>query len=127
MLLLYVFFLFLLMIIVLKTVKSKLMLELAFLVFKVQILSLELIFILFLSRFAHLRLIDVNEVVMHMPLTMPHFSRLVLKNCKETVQHLREVWIPKCAALISEKREDVEEWMPYNEVCCRRSNCLVSA
>jgi hypothetical protein len=52
-----------------------------------------------------------------MPLTIAEFARLVSESSSKAVQHLREVWIPTCAKLISNQREDVEAWMPHNEVC----------
>lgn len=52
-----------------------------------------------------------------MPLTIAEFSRLVSESSVKAIQHLKEVWIPTCAKLISNKREEVEAWMPENEVC----------
>jgi hypothetical protein len=52
-----------------------------------------------------------------MPFTMTEFARLISESSSTAVKHLNEVWIPTCAKLISDKREEVESWMPENEVC----------
>jgi hypothetical protein len=52
-----------------------------------------------------------------MPFTMTEFARLISESSSTAVKHLKEVWIPTCAKLISDKREEVESWMPENEVC----------
>jgi hypothetical protein len=62
-------------------------------------------------------LINVEELVVSMPLTIAELARLVSESSSKAVQHLKEVWIPTCAKLISDKREDVEAWMPQDEVC----------
>ena len=70
----------------------------------------------FTFRYSDFRLINVEELVLSMPLTMVEFSRLVSESSSKAVQHLKEVWIPTCAKLISDKRENVEAWMPQDEV-----------
>ena len=67
-------------------------------------------------RYTEFRLVDIEDLVFHMPLSIAEFSRLVSESSQKAVQHLKEVWIPSCAKLISEKREDVEAWMPQDEV-----------
>lgn len=52
-----------------------------------------------------------------MPLTVEVFSKLVSQSCAKSVENLKEVWIPTCAKIISDKRDEVESWMPYVEVC----------
>ncbi|XP_028407226.1 dynein heavy chain 3, axonemal-like [Dendronephthya gigantea] len=67
------------------------------------------------TGYTEFRLVDIEDLVLHMPLSIAEFSRLVSESSQTAVQHLKEVWIPSCAKLISEKREDVEAWMPQDE------------
>ena len=72
---------------------------------------------IFTFRYSEFRLINVEQLVVNMPLTIAEFARLISQSSTTAVQHLKDVWIPECARLISNKREDVESWMPQNEVC----------
>ena len=67
-------------------------------------------------RYSGLRLINIGHLKASLPLTIAELKTHVHKASQEGVKTLLETWLPACVKIISEKRDEIEECMPEEEV-----------
>lgn len=67
-------------------------------------------------RFADFRLIDLPGLRECLPLTTTELRKHVQQSSEEGAKFLTEKWIPACVEIVSNRREDIESWMPGEEV-----------
>lgn len=70
----------------------------------------------FTCRYSELRLIDIASLKESLPLTITDLKKNAYKATQHGVKRLMETWIPSCVKIISDRREDIEEYMPEEEV-----------
>jgi len=63
-----------------------------------------------------LRLIDIPSLKRSFPLTTTELRKNAHKATQQGVRTLLDKWIPSCVKIISDRRDDIEEWMPEDEV-----------
>jgi len=66
--------------------------------------------------FSDLRLIDIPSLKRSLPLTITELRKNAHKATQQGVRTLLDKWIPSCVKIISDRRDDIEEWMPEDEV-----------
>ena len=69
-----------------------------------------------IARFADFRLIDLPGLLDCLPLSTAELTRHVQKSSQEGARFLENVWVPACVEIISQRRDEVEAWMPGDEV-----------
>ena len=67
-------------------------------------------------RFADFRLIDLPGLRECLPLTTTELRKHVQQSSEEGAKFLTKKWIPACVEIVSNRREDIESWMPGEEV-----------
>ena len=77
--------------------------------------SISLLFLV-ISRYSELRLIDIPSLKESLPLTIIDLKKNAYKATQQGVKRLMEKWIPSCVKVISDRRDDIEECMPEDEV-----------
>lgn len=66
--------------------------------------------------YSDLRLIDIPSLKRSLPLTITELRKNAHKATQQGVRTLLDMWIPSCVKIISDRRDDIEEWMPEDEV-----------
>jgi len=66
--------------------------------------------------YSDLRLIDIPSLKRSLPLTITELRKNAHKATQHGVRTLLDKWIPTCVKIISDRRDDIEEWMPEDEV-----------
>ena len=51
-----------------------------------------------------------------LPLTMDALVGVIKQSCDKATTSLRDQWIDECCTIISNKREEIEKWMPRDSV-----------
>ena len=51
-----------------------------------------------------------------LPLTMDALVGVIKQSCDKATSSLRDQWIDECCTIISNKREEIEKWMPRDSV-----------
>ncbi|XP_068702145.1 dynein axonemal heavy chain 3-like [Montipora foliosa] len=74
----------------------------------------ELLF-LWESQYSELRLIDIPRLTESFPLTLNDLKKSSFKATHQGVKRLKEMWIPSCAKIISDRRDEIEVCMPEDE------------
>ena len=73
-------------------------------------------FLLFDCSYSDLRLIDIQSLKESLPLTITELRKNTHKATQKGIKRLLDGWIPSCVKIISDRRDDIEEWMPEDEV-----------
>lgn len=68
------------------------------------------------SRYAHLRMLDRPGMEEIMPLTPEAFLEHIKNTTKQTREILMNDWLEECADMIDDERDEIERWMPENQV-----------
>lgn len=71
---------------------------------------------MFDCSYSDLRLIDIQSLKESLPLTITELRKNTHKATKKGIKRLLDGWIPSCVKIISDRRDDIEEWMPEDEV-----------
>ena len=72
-----------------------------------------------------MRLIDIPSLKRSFPLTITELRKNAHKATQQGVRTLLDKWIPSCVKIISDRRDDIEEWMPEDEVKVGQSSLLI--
>ena len=73
-------------------------------------------FLLIDCSYSDLRLIDIQSLKESLPLTITELRKNTHKATQKGIKRLLDGWIPSCVKIISDRRDDIEEWMPEDEV-----------
>ncbi|CAH3114243.1 unnamed protein product [Pocillopora meandrina] len=68
------------------------------------------------SNYSDLRLIDIQSLKESLPLTITELRKNTHKATQKGIKRLLDGWIPSCVKIISDRRDDIEEWMPEDEI-----------
>lgn len=71
---------------------------------------------LFVCSYSDLRLIDIPGLEGSLPLTITDLRKNAHKATQHGVRTLLETWVPSCVKIISDRRDEIEQWMPEDEV-----------
>ena len=71
---------------------------------------------MFDCSYSDLRLIDIQSLKESLPLTITELRKNTHKATQKGIKRLLDGWIPSCVKIISDRRDDIEEWMPEDEV-----------
>ena len=67
-------------------------------------------------RYSEVRLINITSLRKSFPLTIIDLKKNAHKATQQGVKRLLEMWIPSCVKIISDRRDEIEECMPEDEV-----------
>lgn len=67
-------------------------------------------------RYSDFRLVDIPALQKRIPLTLSSFTHLVKTSSQRGKDVLRNQWIKDCCNIVNDRRDEIEAWMPADQV-----------
>ncbi|KAM9311612.1 dynein axonemal heavy chain 3-like [Gastrophryne carolinensis] len=69
----------------------------------------------FYTRYASFRLLNVQDLLTVVPLTLEGLINHIQNDIKKRSEHLQETWLRDCCDIVTQNRENIESEMPQDE------------